>query len=149
VPKASATTLQEHYYSHEHRYGAWPVPKRLRSHHEEWRFLGCDAVWLFYEPTFRSSVPPTPSVVMIEAICSSETSVLTTDRHRRHTLEDDILHKHEFVHRVKDPVMFLFTPQNRDPIWMQKGRFICPICKNWKQVLIKREETIKIFLLFY
>jgi hypothetical protein len=30
---------------------------KYRRFHEEWRLLGCYAVWLLYEPTYRKNVP--------------------------------------------------------------------------------------------
>jgi hypothetical protein len=88
---------------------------------EEFRLLGCDAVWLLLEPTLRRNKSPpssgwivfllsvlqllvtanfTSSLILLtlmkmmkETICSSETLVLTRAT-RRNITEDGILHSH-------------------------------------------------------
>jgi hypothetical protein len=79
---------------------------------EEYRLLECDAVWLLKETIFRMNVSPTSSgreelvvtvnfvpdslilsAVRMEAIRSSQTSIITTAT-RRDIPEDSILHSH-------------------------------------------------------
>jgi hypothetical protein len=69
--------------------GRFPKKKLIK----ECRLLGCYAVGLLYEPTFRKKLSPMLVTLKMEAIFSFETSILTRST-RRNILESSIFHSH-------------------------------------------------------
>jgi hypothetical protein len=61
---------------------------------EKYQLLGYNAMSVECQPTFRRNISPPSSILKMEAVCSSETSVDTQQTTRGYILEVDTIHNH-------------------------------------------------------